>query len=49
MIYGAGLLVLLGIAVVPDGPLYLTIYLAIEFIHDPHRDARHRSGHPLKL
>ena len=32
MIYGAGLLVLLGIAVVPVRPLCLTIYLAIGFI-----------------
>ena len=32
MIYGAGLLVLLGISVIPVGPLYLPIYLVIGFI-----------------
>lgn len=32
MMYGAGFLVLLGFAVVPVGPLYLPIYLAIGFI-----------------
>ena len=32
MIYGAGLLVLLGISVIPVGSLYLPIYLVIGFI-----------------